>query len=58
MPVTEKRYPDWVQEQRAQGTTVKRKGGIKDQSGTGTAAGKNGGGSFLVLKTGSGQNHS
>ena len=26
MPVTEKRYPNWVQEQRAQGTTVKKKG--------------------------------
>ena len=26
MPVTEKKYPDWVQEQRAQGTTVKKKG--------------------------------
>lgn len=26
MPVTEKKYPDWVQEQRARGTTVKKKG--------------------------------
>lgn len=26
MPVTEKRYPNWVQEQRTQGTTVKKKG--------------------------------
>lgn len=26
MPVTEKRYPDWVQAQRVRGTTVKKKG--------------------------------
>ena len=26
MPMTEKRYPDWVQEQRTRGTTVKKKG--------------------------------
>ena len=26
MPVTEKKYPDWVQEQRIRGTTVKKKG--------------------------------
>lgn len=26
MPVTEKRYPDWVQAQRTRGTTVKKKG--------------------------------
>lgn len=26
MPVTEKRYPDWVQEKRTRGTTVKKKG--------------------------------
>ena len=26
MPVTEKKYPDWVQEQRVRGTTVKKKG--------------------------------
>lgn len=26
MPVTEKKYPDWVQAQRAKGTTVKKKG--------------------------------
>lgn len=26
MPVTEKRYPDWVQAQRTKGTTVKKKG--------------------------------
>lgn len=26
MPVTEKRYPDWVQKQRKRGTTVKKKG--------------------------------
>ena len=26
MALTEKKYPDWVQEQRAQGTTVKKKG--------------------------------
>ncbi len=26
MPVTEKRYPDWVQEQRVRGTTAKKKG--------------------------------
>lgn len=26
MPVTEKKYPDWVQEQRTRGTTVKKKG--------------------------------
>ncbi len=27
MPATEKRYPDWVQEKRTRGTTVKKKGG-------------------------------
>ncbi len=26
MPVTEKKYPDWVQEKRTRGTTVKKKG--------------------------------
>lgn len=26
MPMTEKKYPDWVQEQRTRGTTVKKKG--------------------------------
>lgn len=26
MPVTEKRYPEWVQKQRTKGTTVKKKG--------------------------------
>ncbi len=26
MPMTEKKYPQWVQEQRTQGTTVKKKG--------------------------------
>lgn len=26
MPKTEKRYPDWVQEQRTRGTTIKKKG--------------------------------
>ncbi len=26
MPTTEKRYPDWVQEKRTRGTTVKKKG--------------------------------
>lgn len=26
MPVTEKKYPDWVQKQRTRGTTVKKKG--------------------------------
>ena len=26
MPVTEKRYPEWVQAQRTRGTTVKKKG--------------------------------
>lgn len=26
MPVTEKKYPDWVQKQRSKGTTVKKKG--------------------------------
>lgn len=26
MPVTEKRYPDWVQRYRIKGTTVKKKG--------------------------------
>lgn len=26
MPVTEKRYPEWVQEKRTRGTTVKKKG--------------------------------
>ena len=26
MPVTEKKYPDWVQKYRAKGTTVKKKG--------------------------------
>ena len=25
MPVTEKKYPDWVQKYRAKGTTVKKK---------------------------------
>ncbi len=27
MPTTEKKYPDWVQEKRTRGTTVKKKGG-------------------------------
>lgn len=27
MPVTEKKYPDWVQSYRTKGTTVKKKGG-------------------------------
>lgn len=26
MPVTKKRYPEWVQAQRTKGTTVKKKG--------------------------------
>ena len=26
MPVTEKKYPDWVQKYRIKGTTVKKKG--------------------------------
>ena len=26
MPVTEKKYPDWVQKYRTKGTTVKKKG--------------------------------
>lgn len=26
MPITEKKYPDWVQEKRTRGTTVKKKG--------------------------------
>ena len=26
MPVTEKKYPDWVQKYRSKGTTVKKKG--------------------------------
>ena len=29
MPVTEKKYPDWVQKYRIKGTTVKKKGDFK-----------------------------
>ena len=28
MPVTEKKYPEWVQKHHVKGTTVKKKGGF------------------------------
>ncbi len=36
MPITEKSYPDWVQEQRVRGTTVKKKGDTYKGAETGT----------------------